>query len=322
MTLMKFDSIQCERTRGQLDAYLSNELLVETTGEVLKHLESCADCAREFDARSRLRAALRKAAATVVMPENIQNEIRQQLRQAQPASVWGFPRSAWLLATAAMALVLVTAAGLQQWQRFERGKQLVAGILSLGVSDHLECAVKGHNYPDAAPAPEKLRAKLGAQYAGLIPLVEEKLPGYQLLEAHICDVKGSPRKYVHFIARGQGTILSVVLTRRDGASLPAGYFLKAAESQGLDLFQAQLDGMNAAGFESKNYFGFVVSDLSRATVLQIAEGVAPPLKDALDATDGTAMIEAPRAVWTAGVAALPPQGSSARRASTPGTWRE
>lgn len=291
MSLLKFDAIQCERTRGQLDAYLSNELLVETTAEVLKHLENCADCSRELDARSRVRAALRKAVAAVAPPEDLQQAVQQRLRKAQPALIWGFPKASWALAVAAMALVFVVAAATLQWRSFERGKRLVASVLSLGISDHLECAIKGHNYPDAAPAPEQLRAKLGLQYAGLVQVVEEKLPGYQLLEAHICDANGSPRKYVHFIARGQGTILSVILTRRDGASLPTGYFLKASAPQGLELFQAQLQGMNAVGFESKEYFGYVVSDLGQDAVLQIAEGIAPPLKNALDAPVGTARLE-------------------------------
>ena len=40
MNVLNFDSKQCERVRRQLDAYVSNELLVETTSEVLKHLEA------------------------------------------------------------------------------------------------------------------------------------------------------------------------------------------------------------------------------------------------------------------------------------------
>jgi hypothetical protein len=189
--------------------------------------------------------------------------------------------------------VIVAAAATEQWRSLQRGRQSVNGVLALGVSDHLQCAIKGHNYPDEVPSQEHLREKLGGQYAGELEAVEGKLAGFKLLEAHICDVDGKPRKYVHFIARGQGTILSVILTRRDGASFPAGYFLKAGAPQGLDLFQAQIEGMHVAGFESKEYFGFVVADLSQSEVLQIATEIAPPLKNALDAPVGTARLEAP-----------------------------
>ncbi len=40
--------------------------------------------------------------------------------------------------------------------------------------------------------------------------------------------------------------------------------------------------MNVAGFESSGYFGFVVSDLSQAATLQIADALVPPLKTALE----------------------------------------
>ena len=90
------------------------------------------------------------------------------------------------------------------------------------VSDHVQCAIKGHNYPEVANPPEVLRKKLGPQYAGLLEVVQQNLPGFEVLEAHICSIPGSPRKYVHFITRGRGTILSVILTKNDGAQLPSG----------------------------------------------------------------------------------------------------
>ena len=155
-------------------------------------------------------------------------------------------------------------------------------MLAIGVADHVQCAIKGHNYPDIANPPDKLREKLGPQYAGLLEVVQQKLPGFEILEAHICSIPGSPRKYVHFITRGRGTILSVILTRRDGEHLPNGKWLISGSSGGVNLYEAHLDGMNAAGFESSGYFGFVVSDLSQASMVQIASELAPPLKAALD----------------------------------------
>jgi hypothetical protein len=123
---------------------------------------------------------------------------------------------------------------------------------------------------------------LGTQYAGLLPVVQERLPDFELLEAHICSAPGSPRKYVHFICRRQGKILSLILTRRDGKSLPEGRFLEAKVSGGVNLYHARLDGMDVAGFESSQYFGFVVSDLAEDEVLRIATRLAPPVRAELD----------------------------------------
>jgi hypothetical protein len=103
----------------------------------------------------------------------------------------------------------------------------------------------------------------------------------------MCHVPGSPRKYVHFITRGQGTLLSVILTKRDGESLPAGRFLVAGAPGGVDLYQAKLEGTSVAGFEAKDHFGFVVSDLGRDETVQLAAALAPALRNALSRSTGT-----------------------------------
>ena len=278
MKVLNFDSKQCERVRRQLDAYLSNELLVETTSEVLKHLESCEACSSELGSRQRVREALQKAAASQLPPAHLREAIRRRLRSAQPGVFSGFRATTWAVALASLAVVMVAG---QQWLGFERGRKLVTSVLTLGVGDHLHCAIQGHNYPEVANAPDELRKKLGPEYAGLLPVVQERLPGFQLLEAHICSVPGSPRKYVHFIARGQATILSVILTKREGEFLPGGRFLVAGAPTGVNLYKAEVKATSVAGFEANEYFGYVVSDLGQNKMVQLAAGLAPALRDAL-----------------------------------------
>jgi anti-sigma factor (TIGR02949 family) len=281
MNVLNFDSKQCERIRRHLDAYLSNELLVETTSDVLRHLESCETCSRELEARTRVRDALRRAVVSQIPPEELRQSIQRRLRKTRLGFVGGSRRLTWALALAGLIVVVLGGIATQQWIRVLQGRRIVAGVLALGVSDHLQCAIKGHNYPDVASPPEQLRKKLGPQYAGLLAVVQQNLPGFEVLEAHICSVQGSPRKYVHFIARGHGTILSVILTRSEGAQL--GNAFTSGASGSVNLYEAHLEGMNVAGFESKEYLGFVVSDLSQDTTIQIANELAPPLKAALEA---------------------------------------
>ena len=291
MSTINFGSKQCERVRRQLDAYLSNELLVETTGEVLRHLETCADCSRELEDRMRVRNALRKAVEKKLPPEDLNARVRARLRKTQSIH---FPllqaTPAWAVAVASLFLIAAVGITGQQWLKYRNGRAMVASILKLGVSDHLHCAIKGHNYPETANPADQLRRKLGPRYAELLPVVESRLHGFQVLEAHICRVPGSPRKYVHFIARGQGTILSVILTRRGGESLPSNRFLVAGTSGGVRLYDAKLEGMTVAGFETKNYFGFVVSNLSGGKMLQLASALAPPLRNTLNADAKTAAL--------------------------------
>jgi anti-sigma factor (TIGR02949 family) len=287
MNVRKFDSKQCERIRQHLDAFLSNELLVETTSDVLRHLESCEACSRELETRTRVRDALRRAAASQIPPEELRQSIQRRLRKTRFPFLGGSPRLTWAVALAGLMVAVLGGIATQQWIRVLEERRIVASILALGVSDHLQCAIKGHNYPDIANPPELLRKKLGPQYAGVLEVVQQNIPGFEVLEAHICSVQGSPRKYVHFIARGHGTILSVILTRSGGEQLPKRIMFRSRASGGVNLYEAHLEGMNVAGFESKGYLGFVVSDLNRDTTIQIANKLAPPLKATLEGGSGS-----------------------------------
>ena len=281
MNVLRFDSKQCERIRRHLDAYLSNELLVETTTEVLRHLETCEACARELETRTRVRDLLRRATMSQVPPEELRQSIQRHLREA--GSWGGPPRLGLALVLAGLAVVIVGGIATQAWMRAVRGRRIVAGVLAIGVADHIQCAIKGHNYPEVANPPEVLRKKLGPQYAGLLEVVQQNLPGFEILEAHICSIPGSSRKYIHFITRGRGTILSVILTKSEGAQLPGGGAFRSGVSRNVSLYEAHEEGMNVAGFESRGYLGFVVSDLDRITTSQIADQLAPPLNSALQA---------------------------------------
>ena len=284
MNVLSFDSRQCERIRRHLDAYLSNELLVETTSEILRHLETCEACTQELGTRTRVRDFVRRAATNLMPPEELRLSIQRRLRQTQPGLWVGFRELNWAVALAGIVVIVLGGLVTHEWVRVLRGRRIVAGVLALGVSDHVQCAIKGHNYPEVANPPDVLRKKLGPQYAALLDVVHQNLPGFEVLEAHICSIPGSSRKYVHFITRGRGTILSVILTKNDGAQLPSGGSFRSAAAGHVNLYQAHQQGMNVAGFESRGYLGFVVSDLDTNTTLQIANQLAPPLNAALQIT--------------------------------------
>jgi hypothetical protein len=184
----------------------------------------------------------------------------------------------------AAVAVIVFSLFTAQWLSLRRADQLVASILKLGISDHLICAIQAHNYPELANPPDQIRTKLGPRYAPLLQVVQQRLPGFDVLEGHICSIPNSDRKYVHFITRGHGTILSVILTERSGATFPKGKLLITADSGGLGIYENRLSGMEIAGFQSGQYFAFVVSDLDQKELLQLARGLAPALNETLHKT--------------------------------------
>src|SRR5689334_10183308 len=100
MNIVHFGEDTCARIRRYLDSYISNELLVETNHEVLRHLESCADCAGELEARTRLRGALQAAVARQAVPADLQVRVRENIRSHKGQAVWmpGWTRYAAALA--------------------------------------------------------------------------------------------------------------------------------------------------------------------------------------------------------------------------------
>jgi anti-sigma factor RsiW len=73
----------CERVEKMLDAYVSNELLVETCAEVNHHLAGCLDCSAAIETRCQLKGALQRALARESVPAHLITHVRGQIRQAR-----------------------------------------------------------------------------------------------------------------------------------------------------------------------------------------------------------------------------------------------
>src|SRR5687767_9949353 len=76
--------MDCRDFRERADSYLSDELLVETNHDVIRHLESCPDCRRELAARRELRSRLRQGfqrAPELQISEQFANGLKTQLRE-------------------------------------------------------------------------------------------------------------------------------------------------------------------------------------------------------------------------------------------------
>ncbi len=108
--------MQCRDFRDIADSYLGDELLVETNHEVFRHLESCADCRRELEARREVRARLRSAFKQSIKmrprDEFIEN-LQAQLRSTAHGGAKKSPvlnRRRWLAIAA--CLVVAVAVGM------------------------------------------------------------------------------------------------------------------------------------------------------------------------------------------------------------------
>jgi anti-sigma factor (TIGR02949 family) len=295
MNRIQFGEGGCEKTRKYLDAYVSNELTVETNHEILRHLEGCPACAAEVDSRASLRSRLKAAVNAQSVPPELQVRIRGHIQSSRSRS-WvdiGWLRAGWPRWAGAMA-ALVIAAGLWVDHSSERMPPLsdrpaqktyinrvsanLAAVLKVGLGDHIHCSIF-RKYPKDPPPVEKMEGDLGPAYAGLLPAVRAAVPeGYKLIMAHQCSYAG--RKFVHLTFEKDGGLLSLVVAhKQSGESLDG--LAPAAEPSGVRIYQSAAGRYQVAGFEAGNFFAYVVSELNQNKNLQIAATVAPGVHDFL-----------------------------------------
>lgn len=278
MNVIRFENHQCRKVLKYLDAYVDNELTVETTQETLAHLETCADCAAALDDRLRVREGLRKAVRRETAPPQLRETVRTTLRRGSMAGRY------WLAAASVLLAVgIIGFAVLRPWSggpTVAKGPQTVtdnALILTVGLNDHVHCTIE-KNFAHKTFSNEQMAGLLGPDYAGLVPVIREKIgAGYEVAIGHRCKYKG--REYIHFVLRKGETAFSLVITKKQGESFTRDPRLIALEASGVSLYQANLQKHEVAAFETRDHLAFIVSEMPPAENLEVAARLAMPVKE-------------------------------------------
>jgi hypothetical protein len=117
------------------------------------------------------------------------------------------------------------------------------------------------------------------EYAGLVPIVRERLGGYRVTVAHQCTIRG--RDYIHMILHRGDTMLSIAITRRkQGEEFPR-QAIAATTAESLPIYQARLDDYESSGFQTDGYLVFAVASQTREENLRIASVLAAPVAEFL-----------------------------------------
>ena len=239
--------MQCRDFRDIADSYLGDELLVETNHEVFRHLESCADCRRELQARREVRARLRSAfmqSAKMQPGEEFVAHLHAQLRstaRGEASSSWRASRM-WLAIAA--CLVVAGAVGLfsgkfrvatqtdsttiavrdgsdqpRSGQTLSPAPPLpgVATVLASmthdAVGDHRDCAVDYRLAETPIPLAEA-GEKYDRAYLGISEAVMAKRAStaddVEFVESHSCIFNG--RRFAHVVLKQRGRLVSVLVT--------------------------------------------------------------------------------------------------------------
>ena len=291
--------MDCRDFRERADSYLSDELLVETNHDVIRHLESCPDCRRELAARRELRSRLRQGfqrAPELQISEQFANGLKTQLREIAlrrtPSLV---VRRAGYIAVAA-SLVIIAALGFRAVQQRWRSQTpqavsggvnrndiddrdrsnvgsapLSAALAENAVGDHRDCALH-HRLAEKPIDLEEAGRRFDRAYIKLVNAVtaEGILPaGVELVGAHSCVFKG--QRFGHVILKYHGQLVSILVTRietQDDSALTGTQETIAS---------VQLDGFQLAHFQTRQHAVSVVSGLSDSENFSIAQAVEPSL---------------------------------------------
>ena len=150
----------------------------------------------------------------------------------------------------------------------------VAAAIRVGLGDHVHCSFF-RKFAKDPPSVEQIAKKMGPDWAGLVPLVEERVPDeYRVLLAHRCGYRG--RKFVHLALKSEAKLLSVVITqKRAGEAFSRENLISLLDRSEITIYGQGVERFQTAGFESRDYLAFVVSDLTREGNLKLAASLAP-----------------------------------------------
>jgi anti-sigma factor RsiW len=252
--------MQCREVRELADSFVTQQLLVETNHEVVRHLETCPACRAEIadlrEMRERIRGAMMRAEALQPRRE-FAAELTARLRPGPHViSRRSLLQSWWSIAAGA-----VLAAGGGVALRNATSRSRLASVARMAEGDHQNCAVR-FRLGERPVSLEHAGRQYGAPYAALatfeVPAADGSL---EVLERHACVYQG--RRFGHMVLRYQGALVSLLVT--DGAA-PAAPRLEPG------------DGKDAiAALPAGRFVAFVVADLDPAQLLRVAGMLAEPL---------------------------------------------
>jgi anti-sigma factor RsiW len=254
--------MQCREVRDLADSFLSEQLLVETNHELLRHLETCPDCRADLAARRALRAGLRtafaRAEALRPRPDLAADMLARLQRAAQPEAM---SRRSVLQSWWAVAAGVVLAAGGGWFVRNANWRSGLGAIAREAAADHQNCAVKFNLAERPVPLEEAGR-RYGAPYAALATFALPALDGpLEPLDRHACVYQG--RRFGHVVFRYRGALTSLLVTSGAPAAIAA--------------LESNEPGPVVASLPAGPFLGFIVSDLDPQDVLRLAQTLAEPL---------------------------------------------
>ena len=270
--------MECREVRQLADAFVSDQVLVETAHAIVAHLERCPSCRAEIEGLRRLRAGVRSAvlnAPELTLSPAFASALAGRLQDEaarRPAPV--VSRRVWLALAA--SVVLVVGAGLG-WQRWSAAAW--TALLEAASGDHQNCALTFK----LAEAPIPL-AEAARRFGGIFGPLDTVQPSMSalaggavtVLDRHSCVFDG--HRFAHIVLRYKDETVSVLVpddTRPGGPPWGGPQVDGAIASAGSSgVFHTVL-------FVGGRHVAFVVSSLGESDVREVAQAMVTPVTRAL-----------------------------------------
>ena len=312
--------MQCRDFREIADSYLSDELLIETNHEMIRHLESCADCRRELAARRELRSKLRagfQQASELQMRAEFAASLHERLRIAalspsrSPFRTILTRRAAYLAIAASLVIAAAfafraiqqrlvvkpaVATGASDGKRAPGKKTdqsnpndaaIVNALLTENaIGDHRDCAIN-HRLKERPIDLDEAGRSYDRAYMNLVQAVmsDGQLPaGVTLVAAHSCVFNG--QRFGHVILKYHDQLVSVLVTAIDGAQGWEQNARRANREESIS--SAESGGYRLAHFETARHAVFVVSGLSETENMAIARAIGPAVSKHIEEVERVA----------------------------------
>jgi len=288
--------MQCDDFREIADSYLSDELLIETNHDVIRHLESCSKCRRDMAARRQLRHQLRTQfnhASDLEVPHQFAKRLTLQLKDqalGRPRVV--IPRMAYVgIAASLLLAATIGFIGFQRWRADQRNLIAWSNLTNSAIGDHRECALEHRLGPtiidlnEAGRVYDRAFSNLASELTS-----EGSLPvGAQLIDAHSCEFQG--RRFAHLVIKFHDQVASILVARTNGPNR------RAPIAQAGDLVTPlKSDSYRLAYFQTSGHAVFVASGLDETDNINLARSVAPALVKHLQRAEQTLEARGLRAI--------------------------
>ena len=273
----------CEHARAGLDQFQDRELNTIDSGAIGQHLVSCKACADMAEQRETLRLRVRNAVRNVDAPPDLGYKVHDAIVRGEASR----NSRKWLPALIAVAAALMISVGaFYFWPAREAAKQNVAArvsdqvplLMQVGLRQHVHCGVL-REYPKDLPTLLDLARAEGSN-AGLIDAVERNVPdGVHVVMAHRCSYEG--REYTHVIARGEGHLMSLLITKREGGDIFEKDLKAVASELDTPIYAAGTPKYSIDAFATSGDLVFLVSDLDATQNLAALKAMTPQVRAAL-----------------------------------------